>query len=108
MELITGGFYAASLRPFLERFDDQLLVLLHDDVQSDARRTYRQAVSHVGADESFTPAELEAVRFSNQSGPRTRTFTPEERQELFEHFRPDVKELEQLLGRDLSDWDPGA
>ena len=39
--IISGGWYAASLEPYMERFGDRLLVVLHDDVDDDARRRLR-------------------------------------------------------------------
>src|SRR5215207_4973067 len=33
--LVSGGWYAASLKPYRELFGDQLLVLLHDDMVED-------------------------------------------------------------------------
>jgi hypothetical protein len=106
--LIAGGWYAASLRPFARAFGDHLLVLLHDDIDTDANGVYAKALSHVGADPQFVPRNLRKVRFSNQSD-RDETDDPlshEERVELYEYFRRDVDELSELLDRDLSSWDP--
>ena len=66
--LVSGGWYAASLQPFLDRFGDRLLVLFHDEVAVDPVRPYQAALRHVGADPSFLPAELSQVVFSNQRG----------------------------------------
>jgi hypothetical protein len=89
-----------------------LLVLLHDDADDDPRGVYDQAVRHVGAQPTFFPPELERVRFSyqqRQSGPThaERTLSLEQRQELFDtFFADDVRKLEEMIGRDLSCWDP--
>ena len=32
--LVTGGWYAASLAPYVDLFGDQLLVFLHDDIEA--------------------------------------------------------------------------
>jgi len=108
--LVSGGWYAASLRPFLDRFGDQLLVLLHDDVAADPERPYRAAVRHVGADPEFVPRNLSRVVFSNQQGRagRRAPIAPEDRAELWEYFRDDVARLEAMLGIDLSSWAPDA
>ncbi len=109
--IITGGWYAASLEPFRERFGDQLLVLLHDDVNNDPRGLYEQALHHIGAAPGFVPADLEHVRFSYRDrrgfDPDTKQpLTLEQRRTLYEYFAADVVKLEQMLGRDLSHWDP--
>ena len=105
--LVAGGWYAASLAPFIEQFGDQLLIELHDDLADDALGVYRRALDHIGADPDYVPPELEQVRFSNRGGAlRPTDVTPAERLELWELFRDDVAQLEQVLGRDLSAWDP--
>jgi hypothetical protein len=105
--LIAGGWYAQSLAPFLFRFGDGLLVLLHDEVVEEPEKPYEAALRHVGADPSFRPAELAKVVFSNQRRTsRGSSLTAEDREELWEYFRDDVAQLEEMLGRDLSRWRP--
>lgn len=104
MGLIAGGRYAASLKPYDKIFGDQLLVLLHDDIQTDPKGIYSRAVSHIGADTDFAPAGLEDVVFSNRD--RATDLSIEERRELYEYFRADIAKLEKLLDRDLSMWRP--
>jgi Sulfotransferase domain len=110
--LVAGGWYAASLQPYKERFGDQLLVLVHDDAVDDPRGLYERALRHIGATADFFPADLEQVRFSRQQQPTNqanarRMLSLEKRRELYEYFRADVRQLEQMLGRDLSAWNPG-
>jgi len=109
--IVTGGWYAASLKPFRDRFGDQLLVLLHDDTDDDPRGTYDRALRHIGASPDFMPAQLERVRFSNRRrsthhGNGERELTLNERQDLYGYFSADIRELERMLDRDLSLWDP--
>jgi len=106
--LVSGGWYAASLEPFRERFGDRLLVLFHDDVHAEPARLYRAALEHVGADTGFAPAHLSRVVFSNQRAQvaRDSALTDADRVELWEYFRADVARLEQMLGVDLSRWAP--
>lgn len=109
LSLITGGWYAASLEPYRQRYGDRLLVILHDDVVTDPRATYARVLAHLGADPTFAPTDLDAVRFTNQTedareGPQP--LTPAERRELFAQFADDVRDLEQMLDRDLSSWVP--
>jgi len=109
--LVTGGWYGTCLAPHVERFGDQLLVLLHDDVSADPATVYRASLQHLGADSSFQPPDLGKIQFSNRRTPaatRQRTLTQAERVELYGYFRDDIAQLEGLIGRDLSAWDPTA
>ena len=109
MGLVAGGWYAASLEPFIDRFGEQLLVLVHDDIALDAREVFGRAVRHVGAAPDVVPDALDEVVFSNRGAHRTvPQISASERCELFEYFRADVERLERLLGRDLSRWRPDA
>jgi hypothetical protein len=114
--LITGGWYAASLRPYVRRFRDQLHVFLQDDAVDAPARLYGEALRHIGVgDGSFVPTELDEVRFSRKA-PKTsryadkkagkRELSHEERAELFQWFERDVASLEKMIGRDLSAWRP--
>lgn len=116
--IISGGWYAASLRPYMRRFGERLLVLLHDDVKADPAAVYKAATAHIGADVGFLPEELTEVMFSNQGGsdasPPSRSqgrkkasaLDQEVRAELFRYFRRDLLQLERLIDRDLSMWAP--
>jgi Sulfotransferase domain len=109
MGIVTGGWYATSLQPFLELFGDEVLVLLHDAVALDPRDVFEQALRHVGASPTFVPPALDEVVFSNQegNGPAS-ALSAAERWELFEYFRAETDRLEVLLKRDLSMWRPVA
>lgn len=105
--LVTGGWYAASLEPYVERFGDQLLVLLHDDVSTDPTTCYARVIRHLEAT-PFTPPNLGRFRESQETLlPGVEALDLESRRELFEYFRADVAQLEGLIDRDLSMWDPG-
>ena len=106
--LVSGGWYAASLAPYVEHFGDQLLVVLHDDVLEDPATVYRRVLAHVGAAVGYVPPDIARVRFSNRRGtPAPRyELTPEDRVELWEYFHEDVTRLEEMLGLDLSRWRP--
>jgi hypothetical protein len=106
---VSGGWYAASLEPFRERFGDRLLVLFHDDVDTEPLGPYRAALTHVGADPGFVPPDLTRVVFSNKRArvARDSPLTEADRVELWEYFSDDVARLEQMLDVDLSRWDPG-
>jgi hypothetical protein len=107
MGIITGGWYAASLRPFFDLFGDQLVVLLHDDVRSDPTSVFERALRHVGATPGFVPPSLAQVVFSNREHAEAASApSAVERCELFEYFRADVERLEPMLRHDLSAWRP--
>jgi Sulfotransferase domain len=105
--LISGGWYAASLQPYQALFGEQLLVLLHDDVRDDPASVYERALQHVGASNGFVPPSLRDIVFSNQDSARLRhEVTPEERIELYEYFRDDIRKLERMFDLDLTIWGP--
>jgi hypothetical protein len=106
MGIVAGGWYAASLGPFLDLFGDHLLVLLHDDIVSNPPQVYARAICHVGASPGFVPPTLAEVVFSNLGeGGAAVGLSPAERRQLFhDYYREDVDRLERMLGRDLSMW----
>jgi Sulfotransferase domain len=109
--LVAGGWYAASLKPFRDLFDDQLLVVLHDDIRDDPRGVYKSALDHVGASPGFVPPELDEIVYSNQQGESSqwkRDISADDREELYRFFRDDLRDLEQMIGRDLSMWEPAT
>jgi uncharacterized protein (TIGR03086 family) len=103
--LVSGGWYGASLAPYLERFGDQLLVVLYDDLQDDPKWTYRAVLEHIGASTDFVPPDLDEVVFSNQQN-RRGGISDEDRRTLWPYFEDDIKKLEPMIARDLSAWDP--
>jgi hypothetical protein len=107
LAIVAGGWYARSLQPYAERFDDRLLVLLHDDLSIQPERLYEDAVAHVGATAGFRPSGLQRVVYSNRrSSSELPTITDEDRLAVWPYFRDDVRALETLIDRDLSRWDP--
>jgi hypothetical protein len=108
MGIVAGGWYAASLGPYVELFGDQLLVLIHDDIEQDPQSVYVSALRHVGAPTDFEPPSLDRVVFSHQDGADADNISVAERCELFELFRDDIARLETMLGRDLTMWQPSA
>jgi hypothetical protein len=106
--IIAGGWYAASLAPYFERFGEQLLVLLHDDADDDPRGVYVRSLRHVGASTDYVPNELDRVRFSYQQRGPVSHLPLDVRCELYGYFADDIARLHDLIGRDLSRWAPDA
>jgi len=109
--IVSGGWYAESLEPFVDVFGDQLIMFLHDDISDDAGALYLQALHHVGASSDAIPADLDEVRFAYRQRrgvdtSSTKTLTLDERQAVYEYFAADIAKLEKLLDRDLSRWEP--
>ena len=105
--LVAGGWYSASLKPFLDAFGDGLLVLWQDDITTDPVGVYDRALRHIGASVDFRPEDLSKVIFSNRYNTgRVYDLTFEDRVELWDYFRDDVASLEKLLDVDLSRWEP--
>jgi hypothetical protein len=109
--IISGGWYAESLEPFLDVFGDHVLVVLHDDVAERAPALYAQALSHVGAATDVMPPGLDEVRFAYRQrrgvdASAMKGLTPDERRTLYEFFASDIAKLEKMLELDLSRWKP--
>lgn len=103
--LVTAGWYGAILRPYRWYFGDQLLVMLHDDINADPAAAYETAARHIGADTGFVPPGIRDLVFSNRDVETSaHELTPWDRRALFEYFRDDVRKLEGMIGRNLSHW----
>lgn len=113
LQLVAGGWYARSLEPFVGRFGDRLLVLLHDQVSIRPEEVFRTALEHIGGDPSFVPANLREVVFSRVLPQGTRYWVPgtgrrdltsEERADLLTHYGEEIDRLERMTGLDLGGW----
>jgi hypothetical protein len=104
--IVSGGWYAQSLRPFQRRFGDRLLIVWYDDIQADPFLTYRRVLEHLGASPGFVPDSLERVRFSTRDRVDHQPLDPADRAVLWPLFARDVARLERRTGRDLSAWRP--
>ena len=107
LDLVGGGLYAQNLAPFQERFEERLLVVFHDDVLADPAGVYRQVLDHIGADPDIVAPDLDRQIFDDPGVTQPHPLTADEARRLFDPFRGDVEELEAVLDRDLSAWDPG-
>ena len=107
LELIGAGLYAASLYPYLRIFRDQVLVIDYADVVAQPEKVYESVLRHIGASVDLAPTDVDRVLFSDREVVSVPLLTEVQRKVVYSAFRADVEELEVLLGRDLSAWDPG-
>jgi Sulfotransferase domain len=97
---IDRGFYAHQVRRLFNIFGkDNCLVLLNEELRNDHKKTLRRVFEFLGVDSSFVPPEASvfeqeySIQIDNQL-----------RSRLIDVFYFDIKELERILGRDLSAW----
>lgn len=121
---IASGFYHHHLRELLRFFPrEQLLVLVYDDLKTDAAGFCRQAFEFLGVDPTFRPATLdrkvnvawyrptwgemwENVKHGRpaRQSEYERGVAPAFREELRAIFAEEIAALSAFLGRDLSMW----
>ena len=94
------GFYAHQVRRLFNIFGkDNCLVLLNQELRNDHKKTLRRVFEFLGVESSFVPPEASvfeqeySIQIDNQL-----------RSRLIDIFYFDIKELEKLLGHDLSGW----
>jgi hypothetical protein len=111
--IISGSWYGACLKPYVQRFGERLLVFQHETLAIDHIGVYRRALRHIGVNHNYVPPELQKVRFSNLTPESSRhssgiggrlELTPEEREELLEYFRDDLERLADLEVVDVTHW----
>ncbi|MFD1674165.1 sulfotransferase family protein [Alicyclobacillus fodiniaquatilis] len=53
---LSRGYYYQQLKPYLEQFDsNQLLILFHEDLDSDPQATLQKVFRYLGVDDTFIP-----------------------------------------------------
>jgi len=97
---VDRGFYAHQVRRLFNIFGrDNVLVLLSEELRNEHKKTLRHVFEFLGVDSSFVPPQASVFEqeYSDkiEHGVRSR---------LNETFHFDIKELEKLLGKDLSAW----
>ena len=97
---VDRGFYSPQVRRLFDIFGrDNVLVLLSEELRNEHRKTLCRVFEFLGVDSSFVPPEASVfeqgytVKIDNQLRAR-----------LIDTFQFDIKELEKLIGRDLSEW----
>lgn len=107
--LIGNSNYGSMLFPYHQRFGDQLKVIVLDDVRENPYQVYEDVLRFIGADPTFVPRQLDKVMWSDRQSVRATGPVPTylHRQLIYFYFRNDIHQLEQMIGRDLSAWEPG-
>lgn len=105
LKLIAGGWYWASLEPYVQLFGHNLLVLRHDDVCDRPEEAYRQVLLHVGADSNFEPRDVGAIRHSNRGNDvQKKAVDVATRNQLLHFFANDLEQLATELSVDVRGW----
>jgi len=104
MQWVDPGDYARHLEHVWERFPrGQVLVMLHDDLVADQAGFLQRLFSFLGVDSGFQ-SSLCGVDINPDPEDVWEFLDPGVRAELVEVYRPDVKRLSGMLGRDLDHW----
>ena len=97
---VDRGFYAHQVRRLFNIFgEENCLVLLSEELRKEHQTTLRRVFAFLGVDSSFVPPEASVFEqeYSIQIDNQLRSL-------LIDMFYFDIKELEKMLGRDLSSW----
>jgi tetratricopeptide (TPR) repeat protein len=110
---VQRGLYFSCLRPYLERFPrEQLLVIEHEDLLNRRDATLARVFAFLGVDPSFSAPEFERQWLTadakllekGAADPRTR-LDGGVRQRLREFYADDAQRLRKETGLALSGWD---
>jgi len=97
--LITGGWYGRSLRPYLERFGERLLVVTEEELERDPGGCLSHCLRHIGvAAEHPGPVPRPKLRYESERLSRG------DRAALLHWFRDDLSDLAELTDIDIGAW----
>lgn len=97
---IDRGFYAPQLRRLFNIFGRRnCLVILNEDLRTDHKNTLGTVFQFLGLDSGVAPPEARVFEHDYDA-----SIEPELYTKLVDIFYFDTKEVERLLGRDLSRW----
>src|ERR1043166_2195153 len=97
---VDRGFYAHQVRRLFNIFErDNVLVLLSEELRNEHQKSLRRVFEFPRLDSSLAPPEA-SVFEQEYSG----KIDNQLRSRLIDIFQLDIKELEKLIGRNLSDW----
>ena len=98
---LSRGLYAVQIRNLLRLFpEEQLLFLRYDRYREDNLSVFREVCAFLGLDAGEADVATGEVNVYAYSS----ALDPEVERGLREWFRPDVEDLEALLGWDLRAW----
>ena len=94
------GFYAAQIRHLYNIFGpENCLVLLNEDLEREHQRTLNNLFRFIGVDDSVAMTEERIFEHGY-----TEQLDTAMRSRLIDTFYFDIRELERLIGRNLSHW----
>jgi sulfotransferase family protein len=97
---VDRGFYAPQIRRLFNIFGkEKCHIVLNNDLQEKHGQTLAAIFKFLGVDESIKTTEQRVFEHDYQ-----KALDPNLRARLIETFYFDVRELERMLGRDLSEW----
>src|SRR4029077_18283261 len=97
---VDRGFYAHQVRRLFNIFGPgSCLILLNEEMRNDHKNALGRVFEFLGVDPSFVPPEASVFEQEYSD-----TIEPELYSRLIDTFHFDIKELEHLLKRDLSNW----
>ena len=101
---IDPGFYARHLKEICARFDpDQVFVMIYDDLCASETDFLRAFFGFLQVDSDFQSSYV-GRDINPDPDDMWDYLKPEVRAELVDVYRPDVEELSEMLGRDLTHW----
>lgn len=104
-QAVDRGRYAQTLRRWWKHFDkSQFLIVRFEDIAASPRTVLQRIAAHIGIDATPFDSMSEAQLGTRVFAGRDLHFKLEYRQFLFQLFRDDVVDLQNMTGMDLSDW----
>lgn len=103
---IEPGLYAFLLKRLYRYIPaERVHVMLYDDLRADAAGFFSRFAAFLGVDASFTPDHLEDDINAPPPGSAMHRYISDDlRAELHRVYDPETRELEDMLGRDLTAW----
>jgi len=102
---LERGLYSRQIRAFWENIPrERLSIILFDDYVVNPSKIVREAMSFLGLDATRYRPPVEFDAEINQSTPAGRVMDDASYEFLREAYREEVRELSELLNRDLSGW----
>ena len=101
------GIYSRKLKEWYEIFpQEQIKILWYDDILKKPLAVLKDVFQFIGVDDDFIPNNYEKqFKFSYHNNEDLQSpMSDEDRQRWLEYYLPFTEELEEMTGRDLSEW----